>query len=350
MLGEAWPDIAPEEHSRVSELFRYDLAWVGQRRGWLNEASCAFTNVLAFRPPGNRLDDLCVSKAEVGKDYSLPSLVRGKYLREEFLPELSRLAEELETCQPNLVVAMGNTACWALLQATNISQIRGTITSSVDSGLKVLPTYHPAAILRQWQWRVITVADLMKARREMASAEIRRPSRAILINPTLAEWRQRVESLLASPPPLLACDTETSLGLIDTIGFAASADSAFVCQVGPHRNAVGKGYSTIWPLRDGQRRSSYWSMEEEIEFWRLNQQLLESSIPLVFQNGLYDLQYLLKMGLRPNCLAGEDTMLLHHALFPELQKGLGFLGSIYTNESSWKIMRKQKSDSEKRDE
>jgi hypothetical protein len=41
------------------------------------------------------------------------------------------------------------------------------------------------------------------------------------------------------------------------------------------------------------------------------------------------------MGLKiQNCT--EDTMLLHHALYPELQKGLGFLGSIYTNESSWK--------------
>jgi len=66
-----------------------------------------------------------------------------------------------------------------------------------------------------------------------------------------------------------------------------------------------------------------------------------------YQNGLYDLQYILRMGLRPaNCQA--DTMLLHHSLFPELQKGLGFLGSIYTNEASWKLMREQ--DSNKRDE
>jgi hypothetical protein len=247
---------------------------------------------------------------------------------------------------------MGNTACWALLQVTNISQIRGTVTAGVEQfeGLKVLPTYHPAHILRQWQWRIITVADLIKARREMESAEISRPARSILINPTLDEWRQRVQSLLDRPPPLLACDTETSLGLIDTIGFAESPDRAFVCQVGPHRNAVGKGFTTIWPIRDGVRRASYWTEEEEIEFWRLNQQLFGSSIPLVFQNGLYDLQYLLRAGLRPGCLAGEDTMLLHHALFPELQKGLGFLGSIYTNEPAWKLMRRQKADSEKRDE
>jgi hypothetical protein len=38
----------------------------------------------------------------------------------------------------------------------------------------------------------------------------------------------------------------------------------------------------------------------------------------------------------------DDTMLLHHALYPEMQKDLGFLGSIYTNEASWKINHKKK--------
>jgi len=32
-------------------------------------------------------------------------------------------------------------------------------------------------------------------------------------------------------------------------------------------------------------------------------------------------------------------MLLHHAMQPEMEKGLGFLGSLYTNEPSWKFMR-----------
>jgi hypothetical protein len=45
------------------------------------------------------------------------------------------------------------------------------------------------------------------------------------------------------------------------------------------------------------------------------------------------------MGFRVvNC--AEDTMLMHHALFPELPKSLGFMGSIYTNEAAWKLIRK----------
>jgi hypothetical protein len=38
--------------------------------------------------------------------------------------------------------------------------------------------------------------------------------------------------------------------------------------------------------------------------------------------------------------ATEDTMLLNHALQPEMLKNLGFLGSIYSDERSWKGMAK----------
>ena len=356
MLGEAWPEVAPEEHARVSDLHRYDLAWVGQREGWLSEASLAFTNVLNFRPPGNKIPEVCCSKRELPAGYDLPAIRPALYLRPEFLPELDRLYSELASCKPNLVVAAGATACWALLRATNITQIRGAITQAeLPDGtlLKVLPTYHPASLLYEgmWKWRVIILADLMKALREGRSAEISRPQRRVLYSPTLDEVRQFVASVLASPPPRLSCDTETSLGMIDTISFATSAAEGFVCQLGPHRFKRGQNFITVWPERDGERRTSYWNFEEEREFWNLCFDLLESEIPKVGQNFLYDIQYLLKAGCRPKACT-EDLMLLHHALYPELQKGLGFLGSIYTNEPAWKLMRRsrQGSDSEKRDE
>lgn len=356
MLGEAWPEVASEEHARVSDLHRYGLAWVGQRDGWLSTASLAFTNVLAFRPPGNKIPEVCCRKAELPSGYTWPSLRTGFYLRPEYLPELDRLFAELAACRPNLVIAMGNTACWALLGQTNISQIRGAITQArLPDGttLKILPTYHPASLLYEnvWKWRPIIIADLMKALHEIDSPEIRRPRRRILHSPTLDEVRQFVARTLAAPPERLSCDTETSLGLIDTISFSASPDSGFVCQVGPHRFKRGQRYVTVWPERNGERRTSYWDLDEEIEFWNLCFDLLESPIPKIGQNFLYDIQYLLRAGCRPRACQ-DDLMLLHHALYPEMQKGLGFLGSIYTNEPAWKLMRRssQGGDSEKRDE
>jgi hypothetical protein len=38
--------------------------------------------------------------------------------------------------------------------------------------------------------------------------------------------------------------------------------------------------------------------------------------------------------------ACDDTMLAHHAMQPEMEKGLGFLASLYTDEASWKSMGK----------
>jgi hypothetical protein len=67
--------------------------------------------------------------------------------------------------------------------------------------------------------------------------------------------------------------------------------------------------------------------------------ILRSPAPKVFQNGLYDLHYIWRTWrIAPrNCL--HDTMLRHHAEYPELPKSLGFMGSVYTDELSWKLMR-----------
>jgi len=320
------------------------------------------TNLINCRPAGNKFELFCASKKEVEDaypGYNWPAIEYGKYLRPEYLPEISRLYNEIESLSPNLIVALGNKACWGVLRAINIGSIRGAITQSVGlTGLarKVLPTYHPAGILRNWSWRPIVVADLMKAWRECQFPEIRRPRRQILINPELWEVRKWIKQALAADEyiycpaaPRLAVDSETSLGTIDTLGFARSRDEALVIPFGPHRVKIGSRYHTFYPIRHGKPVASYWSYSEELEVWDLSQELLESSIPKVFQNGLYDYQYILPMAIRPQaCL--DDSMLLSHSMWPEMQKGLGFLGSIFTNEPSWKLMRRHRADTEKRDE
>ncbi len=95
---------------------------------------------------------------------------------------------------------------------------------------------------------------------------------------------------------------------------------------------------------------SYWGDEShELRAWACVRALLESPIPKIFQNGLFDITYLSRLGFRPRNVK-HDTMLLHHALFPEMQKGLGFLGSVYTNEAAWKLLRRRGHEELKRDE
>lgn len=336
LLGEAMPDVAPEFHAQVCGLHKYGLAWLKTREAWLAEASILMTNVFAFRPSSNanKLEAICCKKEDLPGGYTMPTLERGLYVRPEYLSELSRLSEEINTVRPNLIVCLGNVACWAVLQATNITSIRGAVANGNGPfcGLKVLPTFHPAMILRQWNWRPIVVADLMKASREAKFPEIRRPIRRVKISPSLDEISGFYHQLASKPPAYLAVDTETEIGQIKCIGFARSREEAIVV-----------------PFFD-KEKGNHWATDwEEIRAWQFVEKILHLPIHKIWQNGLYDLQYLLRHGIRPRCNI-EDTMLLHHALFPELQKGLGFLGSIYTNEASWKLMRTRKMDTEKRDE
>lgn len=337
MMGEAWPELRDAQYDLSIEDQRYDIAWSRPRESWLNAHQIGMTNVLALRPPGNKIAELCGTKKEMPSDYDFPPIELGKYLLPEFLPELARLRTELLELRPNLVLAAGAKACWALLGATNIGSIRGGITqeSLTGLGLKLLPTYHPAGIMRQWSWRPIGVSDLMKAKREAEYPEIRRPERWILVDPTLEEIHDWIgKHIGANSPRWIAADTETKGGQITMISFATD-----------------RGNGLVIPFLDEAKPGwSYWeSPSDEKHAMELAEQILLHPAPKIWQNGLYDLQYLSRAGLRvENCV--EDTMLLHHSLLPEMNKGLGFLGSIYTSEPSWKLMRTIKADTEKRDE
>lgn len=281
------------------------------------------TNVFAFRPQGNDIASLCGSKSEVGGDYPFPHLGKsGQYLRPEFFPELDRLHEELTAVRPNVVVALGATACWALLGTNGLASLRGTVAPAMRGPFKVLPTYHPAAVQRNWAWRPIALADLIKAKRESAFPEIARPQRFILVNPTIGEMSEWVAKFLPSGATT-ACDIETKYGMVEMVGFSGGPNNAMVV-----------------PFWDRAKGGNYWpSANIERDARDLVKGILENpSITKIFQNGLYDLQYLFKEGFRPRGCR-EDTMLLHHALYPEMQKGLGFLGSVYTSEPAWKMMR-----------
>jgi len=314
----------------------------------ISRDECYLTNVFWTRPPSNKLEAWCGTKKEAGKDYPYPPWVRGKYLLPQHLtdtlPEdlshlhqtfvgttvLERLEEEITLVRPNVVVALGNTACWALLQNTGVSKIRGTINLT-ESEVKVIPTYHPASVLRNWSQRVDVIADLSKAQRESHFPEVHRIERHILIEPTIAELRDWAKDLATASE--IAVDIETACGVITMVGFAPSPTVAYVV-----------------PFVDTRKlNNTYWDSEkEELQAWELVRSILEFPLTAkTFQNGMYDIQWLATYGIRPrNCK--HDTMLAQHSQYPELPKALGWQAAAYTNELAWKQMRTK--DSTKREE
>lgn len=282
------------------------------------------SNVFEVHPPDNDLIHLTGPREEGIPGYA--KLYKG-YIRDEFRPHLERLADELITVDPNIVVALGGSAMWALTGNSAITKLRGTtrVSTMLATGYKLLPTYHPAAVLRQHELRSVTVADLIKAGRESTFPEIRRPRREIWIEPTLEDIETFCDNYITNCD-LLSVDIETAGTQITEIGFAPSTTLAIVI-----------------PFFDRRKKNrSYWpTTEAEQAVWRIVRRVLEDrTIRKLFQNGLYDIAFLLRAAGIAVRGASEDTMLLHHALQPEMLKGLGFLGSLYCDEGAWKGMRK----------
>lgn len=304
----------------------------------IERIECLVTNVFNLR--GARPDDvsnLCGSKKDVRHRFA--PLSSGKYIRDHYLAEVDRLREELLDFRPNVVIALGGTATWSLLNYGGISRIRGTIATSLADapigvpGLKVLPTYHPAAIVRDWSLRPVAMCDLRKAVRESEFPDVRRPERTVYIPDTIAELEELYDEHLR-PARQMAFDIETSKGQITCIGFAPSTDLAVVVPFFDMRQSSG----SYWP--DGP---------SELLAWGIVRNVLDLPCPKVGQNGLYDLNFLWARYGIPVRDYRHDTMLLSHALQPELSKGLAFLGSIWTAEPAWKLQRSKNLETIKRE-
>ncbi len=283
------------------------------------------TNVFNLRPPGNDILAILGGKANAISGY--PALSKGKFVPTRYIPELNRLADEVVACDPNLIIALGNTPLWSLLGRTGVGKLRGTTALSTHTveGYKVLATYHPAAVLRQWELRPVTVADFMKAKRESEHAEIIRPRREIWIEPSITDILE-FRSRYITGCRILSTDIETAGSSITCIGFAPTSDLSIVIPfVDPRRK--GKSY---WP-----------DAATEQAVWRIVRDILEDrTIPKLFQNGMYDVAFIWRTTGIKVYNATHDSMLLHHALQPEMLKGLGFMASIYCDEGAWKEMRK----------
>lgn len=129
-------------------------------------SQCFVTNVCRTRPPGN---DISLFMALKKKDIT-PKHVqcRDKLVLPPLRDGIELLKREIEMCQPNIIIAVGNVACWALTGNWGITSWRGSMLEcdlplALDYRPKVIPTYHPSAILRQWNWRPVAVHDLRRA-------------------------------------------------------------------------------------------------------------------------------------------------------------------------------------------
>lgn len=276
--------------------------------------SCFVTNVCHDRPPGNDIAEWFLTKT-AAKAAGRP-MFANRYPHDSIVAGHTLLRARLDTYRPRLVIAFGNTALWSLTEQWGVLKWRGSVMEG-PAGCKVVPTIHPAAILREWAFRPIVLQDLRRAKRESLTAAIIKPAWDFLLRPTVEHvlsWCSLMLELLDEGPRTLACDIETRQGQIACIGVAWSQRHAMCI-----------------PLMCIERPEGYWAPYEEVEIvLALRRVLTHPNARIIFQNGAYDLQYFAhQYGFLPRI--SDDTMLMQHVAFPGLRKGLDFLSSMYCN-------------------
>ena len=224
------------------------------------------------------------------------------------------LQKEISLVQPNLIITFGNTPLWALTGKTGITKWRGSMLRT-ESGIRLIPTYHPAAILRQWDWRAIGVADLRRAGRYADGVDYPARELHFLIRPSFPQVTHTLGQLLARADSglcRLSFDIETRAGHIACAGISWDYSHALCI-----------------PFMCRERREGYWDLDEETHIvGLLHRVLTHPNVRVVGQNILYDSQYTYRWWhFVPR--VEQDTMISQHTLYADLPKSLAFQASMY---------------------
>ncbi len=279
------------------------------------------TNVCRERPPGNDVSEWIAETLKART--AAHSLIKGKWVNDKIRFGLDRLEWEIGECKPHVVIALGNLALWALTGKWGVRKWRSSIIQAELNGhkFKVIPTIHPAGVLREWTARGLLVHDLRRAATELGKGPIvADPNYSFIIRPNypqaLAEL-YRIEWALnnAETPVPLGVDIETRAGHTACGGLATSATEA-ICI----------------PWMCVERPSGYWTLEQEtVLVALLNRILTHPKAKTIWQNGAYDHQYEHRWHfIQPQL--GWDTMLAHHAMFSIDKKSLDHLSSLYCDD------------------
>lgn len=307
-----------------------------QLNGWLSAAgisrdACLVDNVLSFWPRCP-VEELFVGAKEFRTleaaaddptpEFRLP-VKRGKHLPPVLWPELRRLNDNLRRFQPNVIVALGTLAVWALTGQQGVEAYCGHVLPG-HLGFKVVPVIHPAAILRSYNKRPLCIRAMKRVARESTAPTLVVPNqqRGVWLLETVFEVRDVVAQLITAGTELsFDIETHPASGTVRSIGFGNDEHSS---------------YCVVFCRLPGGAGNS-WTAAEEVAVVLLLRDLFESSLPKLAQNGAYDVTYLwLALGIRVRNYVA-DTRLRHHAYSPEEPKDLATLGRKYIQDiGPWK--------------
>lgn len=302
----------------------------------IKRTECFVTNVARTRPPSNDITKFiaCTKQGKPVKspkskliNRSIHKPLKDLFVTSELYDGYHELQREIARVKPSVIIPVGNVSMWATTGKWGIKKWRGSMLysdtpSPSPSGTlataKVIPTYHPAYVLRDWSARNITISDLRRAGRFRDGSPYPRPPWRFIVRPTYEQVIHVLSSLLSrvrgGERIRLSFDIETRAGHIACAGLSYTLLDA-ICI----------------PFMCVSRREGYWSADEETDIIYLLYRLLTHSNSLVVgQNILYDVQYTYRWwGFVPNVV--QDCMISQHSIFSDMRKSLDFQASMYAN-------------------
>lgn len=227
---------------------------------------------------------------------------------------VEELIEYIERTRPTLVVPLGAFPLKFLTGKTGIKKWRGSILETPIANTKCIPTFHPAAVLRDRGLYPTFKIDLRRVLNDSTFRDRNIPTRRFIVDPRGLDCEEWVERLCSARDLGTDIETVKKSQIILCVGFAPSAEVG-VCFVPSHP--------------EGRRAI---------------ERVLESNARKIFQFGSFDYRQLVDNGFQINDPEGAardriyywDTLIAQHVLAPELPRSLEYLTSIYTREPYYK--------------
>lgn len=269
------------------------------RSAGIARKDCYITNVAKCRPPGNRTPTRKEVKTCVATYLEL----------------------ELEAVEPRYIMPVGNAALQGVLGKSGITKHRGKV---IEIGsMRVLPTFHPAAVLRNPRYGPEFRRDVQAfgrlVRGESASIS---PTRTSLIR-TKAQLRALRAKLLEAE--VISFDLETYTDIIpkdrkDKPGTQEwHGDKSKIVTIS---FTMEEGRSYVVPIHHVE---SPW--KDPIKILRFLKPALErADCKYIAQNGKFDCRWLAAKGIFTPLTF--DTMLANHILDENRPKSLDFMSQV----------------------
>lgn len=290
-------------------------------------------NVLLCRPPDNELDKLLhkISKANQREIKEAAAEERDPVI----------IKTPIECCTPRVLqetqqysdfITLGKVGTTAITgRVSSIMSIRGGLQTWERGGqtIQVMPTVHPAFILRQQRWAHVFRNDITKAVKQFRGVEAWTPPK-ITHNPS----PEVLAAFLSNPEHVYAFDIET-----DGIECLTAHIRCIAIGIGPEVCVIG--FRSIHQPKDREGLFlDFYTEEDGAKIAVILRDFFRDTrfVKVGHNAGYYD-RIVLRSQLGVDPQPVYDTIMLHRNVESELPHSLAYVATLYTLAPAWKTDR-----------